>query len=262
MIAPEWMGLALLALAWVTAGLIALDALIDARAMLRRLRAWQGRLVQGTARAPELAAHEVEQRVRPLDGATPGLIFFDRAHVSAVRGGAVEVGGDTVEVTGAPDAEVWVDEATRRRAAACPSATDFDALAQKAQGAAGGLRTVRTAVRAGQPVWLVGARRGARVEAQVVATFEPRGWVRDRLMRIAGLLLVNAAWVTAGTMLALWPPAFGRLSQLGAVVLIGHFLGMTPLAMAARERSRTPARQFIRGTWRRPTDSGPAHASA
>ena len=59
-------------------------------------------------------------------------------------------------------------------------------------------------------------------------------------------------------MLALWPPVFGQVSTRGALVLLGHFLGMTPVAMAAREKSRTPAFAFIRGSWRRPSGDAPA----
>jgi hypothetical protein len=59
-----------------------------------------------------------------------------------------------------------------------------------------------------------------------------------------------------GTVLALWPPVFGHVSTLGALVLVGHFLGMTPLAMAARERSRWPAVQFLRGEWKRDAVGG------
>lgn len=251
MIPNEWMGLALLGIAWVTAFMIALDALIDARALAAKLGAWRGALLEGTVVAPELAVHEVAQRVKQLDAATPGLVFFDRTHVSTVRGGGVTVGAETLEVTGAPGAEVWIDADTRRRAAACSSTADFDALDKLAQGAGGGLRTVKTSVRAGQRVWLEGSRQGERFEARVVANFDPRPWARGRISRIAGLIIVNFAWVALGTALALWPPVFGNVSIGGALVLVGHFLGMTPLAMAARERSRWPAVQFLRGEWRR-----------
>lgn len=251
MIQPEWMALALLGIAWVTALMIAGDALIDARAMLRRLGDWKTTLVQGTAVAPELAVHEVEQRVKQLDAAAPGLVFFDRTHVSRVLGGAASVGAEQLEVVAAKDAEVWIDEATRLNAASCPSAAEFDRLDKLAQGAGGGLRTVTTSVRAGQAVWLVGTKSGSRFEASVVSNFDPRPWASGRVARIAGLIIANFAWVSLGTVLALWPPAYGTVSIAGAVVLIGHFLGMTPIAMAAREKSRTPAVQFIRGEWKR-----------
>lgn len=251
MLSGELMGLALLALAWVTAGMVALDALIDARAMWRRLAEWKTTLVQGTVLAPELAVHEVEQRVKQLDGEAPGLVFFDRKHVSTVTGGAVSVGSEQLEVSGASGAEVWIDEAVRLAAAACDSSATFDRLNGSAQGAGGGLRTVRTSVKAGAPVWLVGAKQGPRFEARVVAGFDPRGWVQGRLVNSLGIAALSLAWVTVGTVLALWPPVFGTVSVGGALVLLGHFLGMTPIAMAAREKSRTPAFGFLRGTWKR-----------
>lgn len=247
MLSRELMGSWLLGLSWLTAVMIALDALIDARALRRHLARWKSALVQGTVKADELATHEIEQRIKELDGDAPGLVFFDRRHVSTVKGGAVEVGGEQLEVSGAPEAEVWIDEATRQAAAACASPADFDAMKAKANG----LRLVRTSLRAGQPVWLEGTKEGGRFTATLVSNFDPRTFVSARLGRIAGLVLVNFAWVVAGTVLALWPPVFGSVSMAGAAVLLGHFLGMTPLAIAARERSRSPAVAFVRGTWKR-----------
>lgn len=251
MLTRELMGMALLGLSWVTALLVALDALIDARAMWRRLGEWKTTLLQGTVVAPELAVHEVEQRVKQLALDAPALVFFDRKHVSTVMGGAVTVGGEQLEVSGARDAEVWIDEATRLAAAACSSPAAFDRISTSAQGAGGGLRTVRTSVRAGAPVWLVGTRQGTELEAGVVAGFDPRTWAKGRLVASFGIVALDLLWVSAGTGLALWPPVFGAVSIVGTLVLLGHFLGMTPVAMAARERSRTPAFAFIRGTWRR-----------
>jgi hypothetical protein len=266
MLSRELMASALLALSWITAFMIALDALIDARAMLRRLGEWKTRLLNGTVVASELASHEVEQRVKQLDSDEPGLVFFDRKHTSHVAGGAVTVGGEQLEVVGAPGAEVWIDAATKDAAAACSSPTEFDALTKSAQGAGGGLRTVRTSLRAGAPVWLVvenmGEKKGGKLEVSVVSGFDPRPWAKSRLLGIAGLQLLNAGWVAGGTVLALWPPAFGLVSIVGAIVLIGHFLGMTALAMGIREKSRSPAIAFLRGAWERPAADAAAMAPA
>ncbi len=251
MLTRELMGSALLVLAWVTAFMVALDALIDAKAMWARLSAWKTTLLTGEVKAGELAVHEVEQRIKQLDGDAPALVFFDRGHVSTVTGGAVVVGSETLEVVTAPGAEVWIDEATRAQAAACPGASQFDALMTSAQGPGGGLRKVRTSVRAGQAVWLSGTKEGARFTASVVSNFDPRTFAQARLRASLGVVGLNCAWVTLGTVLALWPPTFGVVSIGGAVVLLAHFLGMTPLAMAAREKSRTPAMAFVRGTWQR-----------
>lgn len=263
MLTRELMGSALLVLAWVTAGLVALDAWIDLSAMRARLRAWKTGLKRGTVKADELATHEVEQRIKQLDGEQPGLVFFDRQHLSHVKGGAVTLDdGAQVEVVGAPQAEVWFDEATRLSAAACHGASEFDAMFSSAQGAGGGLRTVRSHLRAGQPVWLVGTQDGARFTATLVSNFDPRTFARARIVASLGVIAASLAWVAVGTVLALWPPVFGAVSIAGAVVLVGHFLGMTPLAMAAREKSRTPAVAFVRGTWTRDTVKDAAGSAA
>lgn len=256
MLSPQVMGLAALGLAWITAVMIALDALIDARAMWKRLGEWKTTLLQGTVVANELAVHEVEQRVKQLDGDEPGLVFFDRKHVSTVTGGLVSIGTEQLEVTGARAPEVWIDSDTRAAAAGCSSQAAFDGMNTSAQAAGGGLRTVRTSIKSGAQVWISGAKQGSKVEATLVANFDPRGWAKSRLARIAGMITLNFAWVAGGTVVALWPPVFGVVSTLGAMVLIGHFLGMTALAMTFREKSRTPAVAFLRGTWRR------AHAQA
>lgn len=252
MLTRELMGSALLGLSWLTATLVALDAAIDVRALLKLLSKWKGSLWQGEAHG-ELASHAVEQRVRLRDGAQRALLFFDRGYTSAVAGGPVQLpGGQVLEVVGAPNAQVWVDAAERSQAAACASAAQFDALAATASAGTGGLRVVRTGVRAGQRVWLGGTRAGARLTVDLVATFDPRRFVRARLLATFGLIAVDLAWVALGTTLALWPPVFGAVSTLGAAVLLGHFLGMTPLAMASRERSRTPDVAVLRGGWERP----------
>lgn len=251
MLTNELMGSALLVVAWVTCLMVMLDAFIDVRAMAARLSAWKTSLVQGVVEAPELAAHEVEQRIKQLDSDTPALLFFDRKHVSVVHGGAVALGGETVEVTGARDAEVWPALDAQQAAAACDSTATFDALQKAAQGAGGGLRTVRTALRAGQPVWLEGTKRGATFEARLISGADPRPWARGRLLMSLGVMALSLAWSVAGTVLALWAPVFGLVSIIGAVVLLAHFLLMTPLAMGVREKARTPAFAYLRGTWKR-----------
>lgn len=251
MLTNELMGLALLGIAWVTCFMIMLDAFIDVRAMAARLSRWKTSLVQGTVSAPELATHEVEQRIKQLDSDTPGLLFFDRKHTSTVHGGAVQVGGETLEVTGARDAEVWPAMVAQQAAAACESTGAFDALQKAAQGAGGGIRHVRTVLRAGQPVWLDGTKSGAKFEATLVAGEDPRPWARSRLQTSLGVMALSLVWSVAGTWLALYPPVFGLISIGGAVALLAHFLLMTPLAMGAREKMRTPAVAYLRGTWKR-----------
>ena len=260
MLTREVMGVALLGLAWVTAAMVALDALIDARAMVRRLGEWKRSLIQGTVTASELAAHEVEQRVKQLDGEDPGLVFFDRKHVSSVAGGAVTAGGEQLHVTGAVNAEVWIDAETRAAAAACSSPAAFESMTSSAKAAGGGIRTVRSSIRSGAQVWLLGSKQGNQFAARLISNFDPRTWARGRLVAISGLIALDLIWVSVGTGIALWPPVFGMISIAGALVLLGHFLGMTALAMATREKSRTPAFAFLRGSWRRSTADATALA--
>ena len=98
------------------------------------------------------------------------------------------------------------------------------------------------------------------LQAHLVSGFDPRTWAKGRLLAITGLIALDLSWVIVGTVIALWPPVFGVISIAGALVLLGHFLGMTALAMAAREKSRTPAFAFVRGTWRRSTSESTALA--
>ncbi len=251
MLTNELMGSALLVIAWVTCFMVMLDAFIDVRAMAARLAGWKTTLVQGVVKAPELAVHEVEQRIKQLDGDAPALLFFDRKHVSLVTGGLVEVGAETLDVVGAGGAEVWPAADAQLAAAACESTVAFDAALKAAQGAGGGLRTARTALRAGQPVWLAGTKSGSRFEATLLSGADPRVWARSRLFASAGVMALSLAWSVAGTVLAFWPPVFGLVSIGGAVTLLAHFLLMTPLAMGVREKSRTPAFAYLRGTWSR-----------
>jgi hypothetical protein len=253
MLSRELMGSALLALSWLTAVLVALDALIDVRAVRARLAEWKRSLVEATVETDALGVHEVEQRVKVFDAPVPTLGFFDRAHTSRLQGGTVRLGDELVEVVAAPHAEVWTSDEARAAAAACSSPAQFDELAARAKATTGALRTVRTPLGRGAKVWLVGVREGASFKASLAADFDPRTWARTRLVRLFGVMALDVAWVSVGTALALWPPVFGLVSVAGAVVLIGHFLGLTPIAMAVREWVRPPATAFLRGEWRRGT---------
>lgn len=251
MLTNELMGSALLMIAWVTALMVMLDAFIDVRAMNKRLSAWKSSLIQGVVKAPELATHEVEQRIKQLDSETPGLLFFDRKHVSHVTGGSVEVGSETLEIVAANGAEFWPAHDAQLAAAACDSTATFDALQKAAQGPGGGLRTVRTVLRSGQAVWLEGTKNGASFEASLVSGADPRVWARSRLSMSLGVMVLSMVWVAVGTALALWAPVFGLISIIGAVVLLAHFLLMTPLAMSVREKVRSPGIAYVRGSWKR-----------
>ncbi|MBL8919776.1 MAG: hypothetical protein JNJ54_12990 [Myxococcaceae bacterium] len=246
MIRPEWMAVALLAVSWVTALMVAIDALIDVRAWLARLRQWRTHLVTGTARST-LGSLAVEQRARTFDDG--GIGFFERGHVSTVAPGDVDVAGEVLSVVPAPEVEVWLPHGDLLARAACGSPAEFSRLLVEAKGK-GCLRTVTVEVSGGSRVWIAGVREGQKLVASLVSTTEPRAEARWRLALNAGLVLLDLAWVGAGTALALWPPAFGAISIIGASVLLGHLLGITPLAIKVRELSKTPARRELLGEWR------------
>lgn len=246
MLTHELMGLWALGISWLTALLVALDLGIDVRTWLARRASYGSSLLVGTVESDELAAHEIEQRVRRLDGSTPRLGYWDRSHASHVFEGRVRVDGELVDVVGHPNAEVWTTPEAKKAAASLERA-EFDVLYAEAKSARGALRTVRTTLTRGAPVWLVGERIGSHFEASLVSAVDPRPWSRNLLLQLFGVIALDFAWVTLGTVLALWVPHFGLVSTIGAIVLIGHFLGITPIAVAVRERCRTPALTFLRG---------------
>ena len=246
MLTHELMGLWALGISWLTALLVALDLGIDVRTWLARRASYGSPLLVGTVESDELAAHEIEQRVRRLDGPTPRLGYWDRAHQSHVFEGQVRVDGELVDVVGTPGAEVWTSPESKKAAATLDHA-HFDTLYAEAKSARGALRTVRTTLARGAHVWLVGERSGSHFEASLVSAIDPRPWSRSLLLQLFGVIALDFAWVSLGTVLALWAPHFGLVSTVGALVLIGHFLGITPIAVAVRERCRTPALTFLRG---------------
>lgn len=243
----EFLGLFGLSVSAVNGLMVALDLGISARELRALGRSFRGRLHTGVAETTGLAVHRVEQRVRRLDRAEPALAFRDRGHESEVRGGRVTLDGTSVEVVGAPSVEVWTSEEEKANAGRL-DANAFDALYQQAKTARGVLRSVRTEVREGQRLWLVGDREGGRLVASVVATFDPRTFLRARLLAIAALVTLDVLWVAVGAALALTTPHFGPLSIVGALLLLFHLIGITPLAMQVRLGCRTPALAFLHGS--------------
>jgi len=244
MLTHETMGLWALGISWLTALLVALDLGID----FRRLGQLQGKfrrsLLEAEVLTENFARHVLEQRVRRLLAKTPTLGFWDRSHTSHITGGTVRVGTGTLAVSGTAGCEVWTSS-DQKQAAARMGTTEFDALFEQAKRKA--VRTIETRVVQGDRVWLAGERKGERFDADIVSAFDPRPSLRKLRGRILALWLLDLAWVAMGTGLALSTPHFGTLSTVGAVVLLAHFLGITPIAVALRERCRSPALAFVRG---------------
>lgn len=247
-----WLGTALLAVSWLTAALVALDALIDVRRLLR-VRGWS--LTRANVGARSLGWHEVEQRVRRFEVPKPAFGLFDRAHRWALEGGEVAVDGQTLTVVAAPEAQVWPD-------AKAQAAQPVDPALWPAAGTTKGtLRVVRSELAPGTTVWLAGERDGQTLRAHVASLVDPKAWAAHMLLGIAGLLLLNFVWVALGTAIVFWVPGFESwVSKAGGAVLIGHFLGITPLAIAMRDACRPPSVGWVRGEQPAPAAAAPATA--
>ena len=62
--------------------------------------------------------------------------------------------------------------------------------------------------------------------------------------------LVGSAGITV---LALWPPVFGRVSTLGGALGLVYFLGfLLPGGVLVRDAVRPASVAFVRGRWTRP----------
>lgn len=266
----ESLGLFGLSVSVVNGLMVALDLGISARELRALGRSFDGRLRSGASETNGLATHAIEQRVRRLDRAQPALAFRDRKHESHIRGGLVSFGDERLEVVGAEGAEVWTSDEEKASAARLDGG-GFRALFDQAKTARGVVRSVKTEVKAGQRVWVVGERDGDRLVASLVATFDPRRFLRARLGAIAALVGLDVLWVGLGVTLALTTPHFGLLSIVGALLLLFHLIGITPIAMKVRLSCRTPAFAFLHGTTTetvaareaaRKSDPGPGTAGA
>lgn len=244
-----WLGVAALAIVALNALLVAAHAAAEARRHLASRRAL-GTVQVGVARG-ELAAHEVEQVGRALDGGEMAIAFTDRVFRSEVIGGVVDIDGRAVRVVGAAGALVWPLVARQREAAALPDDATFEATHAKARGPRGATVVVRTTVRAGDQVWLAGEREGDELRATVVALRDPRAFHASAAARELALAVVELAVFAALAALALWPPAFGTVSTVGGVLLLAYFLLVQPAGVWVEDALRPPPVAFLRGEWRR-----------
>ena len=254
MLTQEVMGLLVLAVSWATALMVMLDLLIDFRALGAKAKALRGRLVQATVGEKSLGFHEVEQRVRQFEVPRPAFALFDRAHRWELSGGPVTVGQEQLQVVAEPKAEVWPELSAQQ-------AQPVDASLLKASaGPKGALRVVRTELSPGTSVYLAGTREGSTLRVELASLVEPLGWLRSRRTLVLALIALDLVWASAGTAVALTPPVFGLWSKVGAAVLLGHFLGITPLAVLVRERCRWPSIAFVQGE--KPLPAAPPQPTA
>jgi hypothetical protein len=237
------------------------------RAFARRapLRA---RVVGGDGPSGRLASRVVEQVGRSNGDAW--IHFHDRRASSEIDGGEIEVldpggagrlgvqPGQRLRLAPGTTAQVWIDEARVKAAAACPDGAAFEVAHAAAVKARGYVREVVLGVHEGDEIWIDGDVLGDEVRAPdvagatlLVADAPPARWLaarvaRARLIQVA-ILLIAAAIVVA----CVWPPLFGLVGKLGAaagLVFINLFMLW---GKVVRDGVRLPEQAFVRGEWKR-----------
>lgn len=252
---------------WTVALLSAADVLIDFRRLAGLRRRWTrlpsangtglvtGTVAEGKGPDGAFAVHHLEQRVRLLDQPNT-LGFWDRKYGAELFGGTVKVADALVTVAPQP-AQVWPN--AERQAQAHPVApAQFAALLGDAQKAAGALRQLDTPLKAGDTVYVAGTfRDGVAQPAQdgglLISAIDPNAWAAARQNLCLGFVALSLAWASVGTYLAVAVgEPWGLVSKLGAAVLIGLFLGLTPLCVKVRNACKTPDERDVGGTQAQP----------
>jgi hypothetical protein len=257
MLSREVMGVVALAILWVHTALIAAAAYKQRRSLTELasgLTVKRGKVASGEGPSGHLAAFEVTQVGRLVEGDAPAVVFHDQAHACRVFGGRVALhDGQYAEVTASDRAEVWVDDAMFREAAECPEGGAFDAATLDAKKARGFTRVVVAPVGPGREVFLATVAKGTPDERDLVATFDPRAWLGRRMALAAAFILVELLVAATCTGACLWPPAFGTVSKVGAGASLAFFLLVQPAGTWLRGRLRVPSQAIRRGTWTRPS---------
>ena len=265
-----WTGLAFF---WVHTILMAAHAHMEGRSLRGRTRIWsqaglyKGRVIRGDGPQGRLAVHQVEQTGRSRGDSY--IHFHDRCYTSIWDGGAIELeDGEIVELQPHGYAEVWIPPSDQRRYAGTISGVPLDSAYEAARKARGYVRVLEHAVVPGDRVWVydvatpgetrrdaadatsrhVGIRLST-VQRAVLATFDPRPWLRRRawLASLAACGIVAAAVAVTVPIFA-WEP-FGfeaKLGALGAVIVFN----LQQLALKwVRDATREPFHCHVRGRW-------------
>jgi hypothetical protein len=258
------MGLLCLAAVWVTALLVAAAAfqdLIDLLRLRRRAaRALRATVQSGDGEGGAIAEWTLEQRGRALDAPSPAIAFHDRDFRSAVCGGDLRIGERSVRLP-AGRGEVWASREARTAAAACADAASFDGAYAQATASVGFQRRVHIALRPGDEVFVLGTVVGDAVlsdtpapgDELILSAFDPRPTLTRQALAIAAFIPAELAACALATAVALRPPHFGAVSVVGALLCLGFYLGVTPLAVSLRESVRRPSQAYLRNVWRRPS---------
>jgi len=287
----EVMGLVAIGIVWVNMGLIAFAALLRMSPIytqITELGAFVGDgrghsqlreggrvLLHGHVVAAntgnELAVHRVEQTGR---SAGEGPIFFhDRAYGGEVGGGAIEVATESgvvrIELPAlGQQIEVW-PRSQAVQPNTIPDQTDFAQARVQARRARGFRRELVTPIVVGDEVWVSGhvapTEAGERTLALVapraeqgevlVSALNPMGWGRRRVALCVGFAFATLVATIACTVAALWPPVFGTVSKLGALVGMAILQGNMLFGNLVRDAVRSPVRRIIGGCWHDPSTS-------
>jgi hypothetical protein len=252
----EFMAAACLAVVWINTGLIVSHAYGDLLGLSRLRRRLSGtvglfnadsaeggpsyRLLQAGRTRGDGAIHFHDRQVE--------CSLIGRGHAETARGRfevAVQEGGAWVWPT-----QQQVAEATR-----CTSVEDFDTLAQRALHARGAERAA--VVRLGGRIVIAGGSvRGSvlcgdRSEPLLFSSDDPRSRLLGMQLRVAWVVAAMLTIAGLLTWLCFIGPAFGGLSQLGALGLFLYFLLVQPVGVWLSESVRFPHEAYRGGSWRR-----------
>ncbi len=257
------MGLVALAALWVNMCLVAADAwrrrsrlgaqLAELRASRLAGSLVRATIVDGAGEKGVFATSVVEQLGRAMTVPGPRRILFtDRARRSHVAGGTARAGELTISVQPASVSEVW--SARESILGSGEDVAAFDRAWEPASTFKGFSRTLEHRLGPGDEVWLwleAPPERG-RASARLVAGEDPELSLARARGPLSAVIVVSLGGLALVTSLALWPPALGHISMLGAVGGLALFLGAPPLGTAARDRALLPSQQRVGGTWQRP----------
>jgi hypothetical protein len=255
----EFMGMAALAILWLNTLLVVAATLRPLLASLGRARRFRRQGIIAKT-VDTIAEHRIEQVARRVQAAgRQALLWHDRNYGSVVLSGEIERGDERFELVPCEgvEAEVWVSPARIKANAACPSLQSFDDAYKQAKGAKGYRRILRTAVDAGQRVWVCGNIKdgklyGSETAPLWVSTQCPLAWRRRHLLLWLLFSLITVAVASAISFLVLQPPWFGRLSTLGGALGLVYFLLVQPAGVAFRDATLPPNRAAVGGRWLAP----------
>jgi hypothetical protein len=268
MLKYEWLGILALGILWMNSLLVAGAALVELKrlaALRRRFDATmlRGRVVRGEGPNGELATQRIERVGRATDDGR--IIFADRSFSGSLLGGAVSLDDGRQVSLDPQDADVWIAPDDMAAASACPSDKAFDEAFEAARKARGHVRAITATIAVGAEVFVAegqpvpGARGSA---APTLSTFDPRAWCGRKMAELCAFALLVVVLLGAITLVALWPPAFGVVSTVGAILAVAFFLLVQPAGTAMRDRVRIPSRAAGRGEWVRSTPRDPSSSLA